>query len=1330
MAGNKRTVEFVLRARDEASAAFKTIQRALGDVANSQEDISDDLAKVNPQYRELRSVAQQLAGAYKDLQSQAVGLGKALRQQEALAEVNAELSKQSAVLAESADRQAAAAAAAQKAGVAYSKQAAELRALRAEQDALNARQKELGAAAQVVAQFEKLAAEIDRFANRQAEARVAVSRLTVELREQESARAELAAAGFKTSDMDAKIKATTAAIRSLNSELSNTGKKQGIEQRLNALNAYLAALSVKAEKAGVSTADLVKPLAQIEAEIKATAAASNALNPALARVNGAFNNAAAAAKEAGAALQQADTDLSRAQGGYDRVAKKANGLRAALDPLEQELKEAGVATDRLADEQQRLSGELERTKKSAGDAAGAQFRLARETQRSAEAAKRGFELQRTSLSVYQRLRGQVLGLTAAYIGLYGIANQVTQAFKAGGAQRGIENTFAAVNNGDTQAAAEELQYTKKLADELGQEYLALADSYAKYRAAIGDKLPLEQQRFLFEAVAKSATVMRLSTEDAEGTFRALGQIFSKGKITAEELRQQLGDRLPGAMRLLSSGLGITEAELNKLMETGNLTADNMLYFAKAANTAFGAGLAKALETPQAQLNRLLNRVTDLRIAFEQAAEEAGLGKALKDIADALSDPRARAGVEALAQGVVRLLEGLPVLISNFDALVGLLAVLASAKIATVFFQWFTQASLGIGVMAKLNALVLAGAGAWRVYSAAALGVIGILYTLYETLDSLVETNAAVRRAAVVTGGVLVRAWQKTTAAINLAVSHIAEGANGIATSIEYAVKIVYARIKAFVKSALAGLDILVTQGLNKLLGGAGDLADALGLDDTAAKLRAKLMRVNADLLDDAAKANAEVEALEREKATRMLGIADAAEAQREKIRRKERENAKFHADTLRALSEEGAKGSARGRESVLTGDLALGDPNLPPAKADKASQRLRDTLEDLLEKVREKMNDIAAEVERGGVNTLRGEFRAIEQEYAKLLEDISTLGREGLLSDEAVAQYQKQIARIKEIRQEAATKENIRDRSSSVEGLFSFRDQQIVDSQQAGDTTSVRAEQEREELRRQMFAERQLAAVEVLGAAEADLQAARATSDAAAIAAAEYQQAQAEAYYEFVLKSQDSLREKLITADQVNGKLADGLTDTAFALADAAANGASLSDAFEAAGDAFRSFAAQFLREIANMIMRAVIFRALSGGALGGGIAGLVNSAVAHSGAVVGASSANRTRSVSPAWFANAQRFHSGGLPGLRSDEVPAILQRGEEVLSKSDPRNIMNGGGARGGASNSRPQDIKIINTIDAGSMVNEGLSTPEGVKAVMNVVRANKSAFKSALA
>jgi hypothetical protein len=71
-------------------------------------------------------------------------------------------------------------------------------------------------------------------------------------------------------------------------------------------------------------------------------------------------------------------------------------------------------------------------------------------------------------------------------------------------------------------------------------------------------------------------------------------------------------------------------------------------------------------------------------------------------------------------------------------------------------------------------------------------------------------------------------------------------------------------------------------------------------------------------------------------------------------------------------------------------------------------------------------------------------------------------------------------------------------------------------------------------------------------------------------------------------------------------------------------------------------------------------------------------------------------------WFDNAPRYHAGGMVGLTPNEIPAILQRGEEVLARSNARNAANGG------NQSSSQHIQVIS----------------------GLIRANKGAVRTALA
>ena len=71
---------------------------------------------------------------------------------------------------------------------------------------------------------------------------------------------------------------------------------------------------------------------------------------------------------------------------------------------------------------------------------------------------------------------------------------------------------------------------------------------------------------------------------------------------------------------------------------------------------------------------------------------------------------------------------------------------------------------------------------------------------------------------------------------------------------------------------------------------------------------------------------------------------------------------------------------------------------------------------------------------------------------------------------------------------------------------------------------------------------------------------------------------------------------------------------------------------------------------------------------------------------------------------------------------MPIIAEKGEEVLTRQDARHSANGGG-------SSPVQVKVINTIDSASVVNEAMSTAAGQTAIVNAIRANKSSIKAVL-
>ncbi len=165
--------------------------------------------------------------------------------------------------------------------------------------------------------------------------------------------------------------------------------------------------------------------------------------------------------------------------------------------------------------------------------------------------------------------------------------------------------------------------------------------------------------------------------------------------------------------------------------------------------------------------------------------------------------------------------------------------------------------------------------------------------------------------------------------------------------------------------------------------------------------------------------------------------------------------------------------------------------------------------------------------------------------------------------------------------------------------------------------------------------------------------------------------------------------------------------------------------AFGALKTAFLDFAANFLRLIAQMILQQIALNIAKGVLSAFGFGVPVPVPANHTGGIAGQNTSGSRLMGSDA-FAAAARFHTGGIAGLRPDEVPIIAQKGEEILTRGDPRHRANGGADGGGAA---PVNLKVINAIDAGDVVSKGLDTGVGGKAFINYIRANSAAVKQAL-
>lgn len=132
-------------------------------------------------------------------------------------------------------------------------------------------------------------------------------------------------------------------------------------------------------------------------------------------------------------------------------------------------------------------------------------------------------------------------------------------------------------SGDAEQAAQQIEFLRDVSRRSGQQFDQLGESYSKFAAsALQSGLTLKDTQDVFESVALAAGNLGLSSDQTKRALEALSQIASKGVVNMEELRQQLGDALPGVLPLLAKQLGLTQAELTKLVESGQLLASEAI----------------------------------------------------------------------------------------------------------------------------------------------------------------------------------------------------------------------------------------------------------------------------------------------------------------------------------------------------------------------------------------------------------------------------------------------------------------------------------------------------------------------------------------------------------------------------------------------------------------------------------------------------------------------------------------------------------------------------------------------------------------------------------
>lgn len=219
-----------------------------------------------------------------------------------------------------------------------------------------------------------------------------------------------------------------------------------------------------------------------------------------------------------------------------------------------------------------------------------------------------------------RAKGSLSSFTGVLAGV-SAAVVAKELLDAGLATERLSNSLLSATGSLNQSRVE-MNYITSEAERLGLNLQTLGQDYVKLAASSrGTVLEGQATRDIFTAVAEASTALTLSAGETSGAILALSQMISKGKVSAEELRQQLGEKLPGAYQAAERAvraIGFTEP-LDELLQKGKIvTADFLPRFAVELRQTYSGQLTAAIHSTQAEINRFNNELFRTKAALAEA----------------------------------------------------------------------------------------------------------------------------------------------------------------------------------------------------------------------------------------------------------------------------------------------------------------------------------------------------------------------------------------------------------------------------------------------------------------------------------------------------------------------------------------------------------------------------------------------------------------------------------------------------------------------------------------------------------------------------------------
>lgn len=288
----------------------------------------------------------------------------------------------------------------------------------------------------------------------------------------------------------------------------------------------------------------------------------------------------------------------------------------------------------------------------------------------------------------------------------------------------------------TAATAQELEYVRNVTERFGTSLDVALEDYSKFAVAM--KLvgkTTDQTRAVFEATSAAVRTLGLSSDDQRGIFRALQQGFSKGKVTAEELRLQIGDRIPAAVGTMqkvwerfakSKALNIS---FDKALEQGMIGSNAYIVLMQELAKEVESSLGKASVRADAELGRLSNAWLEFKAAVSDGGFMEAIANGARTLTKAFEDLKNNGMATKLGEGFAKFVEivskGFTFLVENMDTVIRALRGFIAFKLVGMTLNLASKGAMNLGnSLSGLSGAIKGGVGSAKNLA----GIMGNLVT--------------------------------------------------------------------------------------------------------------------------------------------------------------------------------------------------------------------------------------------------------------------------------------------------------------------------------------------------------------------------------------------------------------------------------------------------------------------------------------------------------------------------------------------------------------------------------------------------------------------------